>query len=655
MSKVDLWACARTTLVAAGATLFLTEAASAQPGTEVTDPPALEAEESPDMAAAAAADPTRRRDRVLNLNIDYVDGEIYDPVNDRMDQVRLRSYTGARTAPRRRFVAPAIHARPGDTVRINLNNRLPPTTTPADPGCALDEHGDVNKPHCFNGTNLHTHGLWVNPSGNGDNVLLSINPGVKFEYEYAIPFDHPAGTFWYHTHRHGSTALQVSSGMAGALVIRGDRLPTATRPGDLDTLLTDARDRTIVLQQIQYYCLTKPTDGSTPVVKKYESDNSYRCDPGDVGIIEDYGPLSTGWGRTGRYTSINGLVLPDFRARQGRVERWRLIHGGVRDTIGVQFRKARNATVLQPGQKLPASRMERYIAQNCEGDPLPLHVVAADGLTLAAALRKDVAILQPGYRFDALVVFPESGSYCMIDTASSAPGSVGGVPSGTRLLAMVRVAADPQGAGDDIGRYLTDKLVAAAERTMPAEVRGEVVADLRNGLRLGRFLPHRTVADAEVEGKEKQELTFSGLKVGGKGYAPRSYDPARLDRRLVLDSAQEWDLKGSGHPFHIHVNPFQVVEVLDEDGNDVSARDGPGDPNSQYRGLKGAWKDTLWVQGEHRIRVRTRYQRYIGEFVLHCHILDHEDKGMMQNVAIVLPGGSPASVNAPAEDGHANH
>ena len=88
-------------------------------------------------------------------------------------------------------------------------------------------HEDPNNPHCFNGTNLHSHGLWISPTGNGDNVLLSINPGVSFQYEYNIPPDHPAGTFWYHPHRHGSTALQVSSGMAGALIVRGDRLPTA--------------------------------------------------------------------------------------------------------------------------------------------------------------------------------------------------------------------------------------------------------------------------------------------------------------------------------------------------------------------------------------------------------------------------------------------
>ena len=44
------------------------------------------------------------------------------------------------------------------------------------------------------------------------------------------------------------------------------------------------------------------------------------------------------------------------------------------------------------------------------------------------------------------------------------------------------------------------------------------------------------------------------------------------------------------------------------------------------------------MQG-HKIEIATRYQRYIGEYVLHCHILEHEDQGMMQNVKVVLPDG----------------
>jgi FtsP/CotA-like multicopper oxidase with cupredoxin domain len=49
--------------------------------------------------------------------------------------------------------------------------------------------------------------------------------------------------------------------------------------------------------------------------------------------------------------------------------------------------------------------------------------------------------------------------------------------------------------------------------------------------------------------------------------------------------------------------------------------------------------DTLFVRQGCTFYVRTRYQRYIGDFVLHCHILDHEDKGMMQNVSNGIPDG----------------
>jgi len=112
------------------------------------------------------------------------------------------------------------------------------------------------------------------------------------------------------------------------------------------------------------------------------------------------------------------------------------------------------------------------------------------------------------------------------------------------------------------------------------------------------------------------------------------YDPDRIDRVLALGGADEWTLASfwGGHPFHIHINPFQIVSIVDRDGKDVS---GPG--TGQYAGLKGVWKDTLFIEEGYVFKVRSRYRRYVGDFVLHCHILDHEDKGMMQNVRIVLP------------------
>lgn len=128
-------------------------------------------------------------EKTLDLNIVYSDGEIFNPATGRPDKVRLRSYNGTDVDPATPYVSPTIEVEPGDTIRVNLNNQLS-----GDPTCA-STHPHANGPHCFNGTNLHTHGLWVNPAGNGDNVLLSINPGVSFQYEYKFPGDHPAGTF----------------------------------------------------------------------------------------------------------------------------------------------------------------------------------------------------------------------------------------------------------------------------------------------------------------------------------------------------------------------------------------------------------------------------------------------------------------------------
>ena len=677
MSNISPWFRTHSALtggVMAAALGLLHSVPAAAQSNVVADPPELRARGEAGAGGLEALPSAPSDDVTFDLNIRFKEGTIRNPATGQMDRVMLRAYEGTET--NQLFVSPTIRARPGQTVRVSLNNELP-----AEASCAPGgDHGDVNKPHCFNGTNLHTHGLWVNPAGNGDNVLLSINPGVRFDYEYNIPKEHPAGTFWYHTHRHGSTALQVSSGMAGALIVEGTRLPTLTAKGDLDTLIAgaEAKERVLVLQQIQYACWGK--DGKVQTT----GNGTYFCDSKDVGEIRNYDVFGPGsWGKSGRYTSINGLILPDFVARQGQVERWRMIHGGVRDTIALQFYKAKASSPPASGPRLAAGAMEKHLADSCSTTPLPYYLIAADGLTMAKAQRKTVAVFQPGYRFDALVVFPEAGSYCVVDTASEASSSVGGLPSGSRLLGMVRVERGT--AVPDLDTYVSNRLVAAAERTMPPQVRPAVVADLKQALKLSRFVPHDDIGDAEVTGQ--QELTFFinvksspvRFEVGSQDYEPRPYAPDRVDRQLTLGGVDEWTMRSAfdSHPFHIHVNPFQILEIRDPNGRDVSGGDTADDygpvgskkkVDPQYAGLKGVWKDTLWLKsiisskvkipegtdGIYTVKVRTRYQRYIGEFVLHCHILDHEDQGMMQNVAIVLPGGNPASVNA-GTGGHGGH
>lgn len=604
------------------------------------------------------------KERQLVLNIDYTDNRIYNPTTQRYDPVRLRSYVGPKVNPDTPFVAPTINATPGDTVRITLNNNLPAD----DPSCKPSQ-GSINQPHCFNSTNLHSHGLWVSPAGNSDNVLLSINPQVSFQYEYNIPEDHPAGTFWYHPHRHGSTALQVGSGMAGALVIHGNRKPTRETNGDIDTLLKGAKghsfpERLLVLQQIAYAC--KQPDG------KY----SWDCKEGQVGEIENYamfGPAGNdSWAKSGRYTSINGKVQPVFQTRSGQVERWRMVHAGIRDTIVPQFRRMADSARQLSEKGISEADASTFISQQCTGEAVPFQVIAADGLTMAQAQEKTSLTLQPGYRNDVLVVFPGPGRYCMVDKQISANGSVNLETGGNELLGFVDVASGPKVA--DVKALLTSELVGAAKRNMPADVQTQVVNDLNNGLRLSKFVPHADVSDEELKksGNLEQNLVFvirnpktdATFEVGTTAADAKPYEPDVIQRKLTLGTAETWKLQSAfvGHPFHIHVNPFQIEKIIGPDGKDLTAPDSGDD---QYAGLKGVWKDTLFIKGPsnpdadpntnteglYQVYVRTRYQRYIGEFVLHCHILDHEDQGMMQNVSISIPDGKGGT----ASNSHAHH
>jgi len=640
----------------------------------------------PSPKSGPTALPDARDTIAYVFDVQETDGTLFDPWTGRDDKVRLRSYRGTGVDPKVPFMAPTITMRPDQTVRITLNNRMDPN----DPSCPA-QPADVNTPHCFNTTNLHAHGLWVSPSGNSDNVLVAIRPGVSFQYEYNVPDDHASGTFWYHPHMHGSTALQVSSGMAGALIVKAERVPTADRPGDLDILMEDRdgqpfAEKVLLFQQIHYACRDK--DGKIKTAGAGAT-TYWACDPGEVGQItayDQFGPKSN-WPVSGRFTSINGRVQPTLgEVQAGRFERWRLLHAGVGESVTARFYKIKDGAPPVPA----AAQQAAWMKENCGGDPLPFWEVALDWLTRPQARRTTETVLQPGYRADVVTYFPEAGRYCLVDDASGI-GPNGGLEA-RRLLGIVE-AAKGKGAAPagDVQAELTATLVAAAERAIAdAGIRKAVVDDLRDGLKLSRFVWHRTLEDAKD--LPVQQLVFN-IAVPQKTDPDQKvkfqvdgqvYDPARIDRKLVLGAAEEWVLRSNfvGHPFHIHVNPFQIISITDPRGRDVSAPGavddyvvpgspvpalppGTGNGDPQYPGMKGVWKDTIWIKnllapapgvdpapGRYTITVRTRYERYIGEFVLHCHILDHEDQGMMQNVSIGVPDGKGGTAAAHAHGSH---
>jgi FtsP/CotA-like multicopper oxidase with cupredoxin domain len=304
------------------------------------------------------------------------------------------------------------------------------------------------------------------------------------------------------------------------------------------------------------------------------------------------------------------------------------------------------------------------------------------------------------------VVFPKEGYYCVVDASVPAGASVTRQDETAKLLGWVKVENGKPLTEDQesIHNYLKEKLIAAANNlTVDKPIKDKIVSDLGDGLKLTLFTPHRDITQEKNPGK--QELTFNIEVVDGKPKFTVSNSPTNEgakpynsnDSALVvkLGNTDEWKLRShrAGHPFHIHVNPFQIVAIYDPLGRDVSGEDavdwvkeinsekfavpenfdpetfdpknypGVGKIDPEYRGLKGVWRDTIWLKGPvedkkvinllerlpdwpgsnpemrnnkyYTIVMRTHYERFPGTFVLHCHILDHEDEGMMQKVSIV--------------------
>ncbi|WP_414571082.1 multicopper oxidase family protein [Nostoc sp. CCY 9925] len=439
--------------------------------------------------------------------------------------VHLRSYNG-------NLVGPTLRVKPSDRMNITLINSLP-----LEP---LSRQADINNtPHRFNTTNFHTHGFHVSPSGISDNVLREMEPQNSYPIEIELPSDHPAGTHWYHAHQHGSTAIQVSSGMAGTLIVEGglDEIPE----------IKNAQEKIFVFQQISY-----DTTGNL------ENYNEFGVDP------------ATGkskWSLSGRQTTINGQIYPTIRMRPGEVQRWRLIHAGIRDTIQL------------------ALQYPNY--QN-----IPLHEIAVDGITLGKKDSWNDLEIEPGYRSDVLVKAEKlPGTYYLVDLPTTPQRSLLAVGEPGQYLAKVVVEGDP------VDMKLPDdsELLAVKQQEVPPEI-GDVTGH------------QKAVFNIDFN---TQPAKFT---VNGESFNPNDPNPISL----TLNTADEWNLSSNvaNHPFHIHVNPFQYTRK---------------DPNGSDEKI---WRDTLLVRQGTPETVKSRYTEFDGKFVLHCHILDHEDQGMMKLVEI---------------------
>lgn len=501
------------------------------------------------------------------LNVQYGEHEFYTLQQgyEVVKNLRLRGYGGDLTGP-------TLIARPGDTLKIRLNNFLPPESHRN--SCDHDaDNCDPNIPHGFNNTNLHTHGLHVDPSGNSDNVFVKLESGDSFEYEIKIPEDHVAGTFWYHAHVHGSTSVQVASGVHGALIIRGDY--------DKVPEIKKAKERIMILQTIPF-----DKDGEI-------KDNTNF-------FVEKWHPQ--GWQRGWHY-SINGQVMPEIVIRPGSTELWRFIHAGIREYSNLQLINPCDRSYDIPLVQLAA-----------DGIPFPKKRLSADkGVFLA-----------PGNRGDVMVKPKRRGVYYLVDTS-------------------VKDAADLPDSYCDTTR--TNKRFLLDEKAQNIIARVTVKGErkkmqLPRNKQLKALNRPASIKDSELSNKIEYTVFNITPKDGidpnnpdqfsGENYSHtingKEYDPSQ-SRRLKFGTAQTWKLSSEFffHPYHIHVNPFEVI-----------TRNETGKIIDRY------WRDTIMVwpadvgqdPATSQVEIRTRYEDYVGSFVMHCHILDHEDRGMMEKVTI---------------------
>ena len=466
---------------------------------------------------------------------------------------------------------------PGHTWEIRAGDTLKVHLRNRLPHLPPPEHMVMDRPHEWTHTNLHTHGLHVSPAGNADNVFIDIPPGHDHHYEIPVPDDHPGGLNWYHPHRHGGVTQQLRAGMAGLLIVRGEI--------DRVKEVRAARERVMVLQSIE-------------VGEDYQL-----LDP-----IPDPKPHEAFFPRAHALYTVNGVLRPRVTMYPGEVQRWRLLNAAEGNFMSLHLRKH------------------------------DFHVLAWDGLTLAEPDTTSVVMMSAGNRVDLLVRAGRPGTYDLVLTpGSSQDPDIPGMPESAAS------AGGPPGMGGPpvAGRPAGGPGMGGPGMAMPGfpafdeELRPRTILTLHvagHGRRMGLpdslpawdppILPIARKRHVSFTVQRKPDHTFLSFGVDGV-----PYDPARPPYRIPLGTAEEWTLVNAfdpklmnhAHVFHIHTNPFKITKI-------------------NGRALRTPlWRDTFVLpkRSGDSLTFESNFVDYAGRFVEHCHMVSHEDLGMMSAVEVV--------------------
>jgi len=210
-------------------------------------------------------------------------------------------------------------------------------------------------------------------------------------------------------------------------------------------------------------------------------------------------------------------------------------------------------------------------------------VLARDGNRRAGLTTTDSLRLSPGARTAVLVTAGAPGVY-LLRTGEINTGTEGNEYEGT-VMATVRVQGSP----------VTP--IALPQALLPVE-------DLR-----GKVTNRRTIV-------------FSESQDGDTMFIDRKqFDMNRTDTRVKLGAVEEWTVRNESdelHTFHIHQGPFQLTEINGVRQSVDDRRDIVDVP----------------IRGEVKVIIPFTNPTIVGRFVYHCHILAHEDKGMMATIEV---------------------
>ncbi len=228
-----------------------------------------------------------------------------------------------------------------------------------------------------------------------------------------------------------------------------------------------------------------------------------------------------------------------------------------------------------------------------------LYQIATDGNSLSEPVEVTELLLTPGQRADILLSGDkQSGQYRLINLPydRGSMGMMGGMMEAREGM---------------MGRINRDEPIALATVNYKSAV--ESLA-----------LPTKLASISVLP--EPQKVRYFELNHGmnpavGMAFLINGeyYQSDRLDTQVKLNTIEDWELANTGvmdHPFHIHGNAFQVVSRN-------------GKPESLL-----AWRDTVLVKRGETVRIRIPFCDFAGKTVYHCHVLDHEDLGMMGNLII---------------------